>query len=734
MAKEFKIGEDKIVFKGDIDAFNDFKQEYFQRVDYYFNEYITIVDEIKDFDILADNALSLGMGYFYKIFNSFGKHFTQKGYYDFSINYLTNHHMYLQVVEDYIEVCNILSKEKRNFNSYESTERMRRDIRKATRNRIVGGGFGIDGAIKGMVIAGMANSVTGLAHSAANAIGNARTKNKVQSAKEESYKIATCFLYDSFKSATGKLLNILMDYLDFDLEFDGNKSNQIVRNYSDGFLERDVVVLALRKAVELNPYNVDAYKGLLVTDCYNHNDILKIAEYFGIDLQYYADDMHTFDGKYFNDPIASIIAEDEAKEIIMNLGIGLDDFLEESFWLEQNVEFIDLAINAYELFNSKDDGDIPELKEYRNGKIAILKEIKEKVEKLTMVPEVYEKVIDETENNVQLAEKHIEKGIAENSSDELKNGLICYLEAVNAGRIDLVYTVFQIQSEHNVPYSDELDFSGAVKFILEGINQLDRDSVIAYSLLCIYESKYINVDYEKAWSCLKELPADDLVKACRMAIEACLLEIGHFGNFDITCVSKFNQLLAESRNLKLPLALYTIRIYRYVEYSDLDYMLKLALEVSKPVSNFKHLRRRILYVEGRLLELSSKGDYETLKLAYQKYLESANLGHLEAMCKIGWYFEKGFATEQSYERALDWYLKANERGSIFASLYVGNYCNYVLNDFNNALAWYEIAMSKSVKMAYYASAKIYGAQGNIQKHDEYVNKIPYALWASPCDN
>ena len=48
-----------------------------------------------------------------------------------------------------------------------------RQIRKETRGRWQGGGFGVKGAIKGAAKAGVLNSVTGAGHSIGNAIGNA---------------------------------------------------------------------------------------------------------------------------------------------------------------------------------------------------------------------------------------------------------------------------------------------------------------------------------------------------------------------------------------------------------------------------------------------------------------------------------------------------------------------------------------------------------------------------------
>ena len=67
------------------------------------------------------------------------------------------------------------------------TERQMRELRKASRGRMVGGGFGVKGAVKGMATAGLFNATTGAIHSARNAVGNAMTRSKTQRQLQELY-------------------------------------------------------------------------------------------------------------------------------------------------------------------------------------------------------------------------------------------------------------------------------------------------------------------------------------------------------------------------------------------------------------------------------------------------------------------------------------------------------------------------------------------------------------------
>lgn len=53
-----------------------------------------------------------------------------------------------------------------------------RELRKATRGRLIGGGFGLDGAIKGIATAGAINMAAGAAHSIFNLAGNMRSDRK----------------------------------------------------------------------------------------------------------------------------------------------------------------------------------------------------------------------------------------------------------------------------------------------------------------------------------------------------------------------------------------------------------------------------------------------------------------------------------------------------------------------------------------------------------------------------
>lgn len=67
-------------------------------------------------------------------------------------------------------------------------ERQAREYRKASRGRMVGGGFGVKGAVKGIAMAGTYNFTSGLLHSGANAIGNSISRSKSQKELQHLYE------------------------------------------------------------------------------------------------------------------------------------------------------------------------------------------------------------------------------------------------------------------------------------------------------------------------------------------------------------------------------------------------------------------------------------------------------------------------------------------------------------------------------------------------------------------
>ena len=91
-------------------------------------------------------------------------------------------------------VSNALDKVADAYNdivAQQEAEEEYRAERKASRGRVVGGGFGVGGALKGMATAGAMNAISGAGHSIVNAFGNIGSAMEAASAKRALYNNAS---------------------------------------------------------------------------------------------------------------------------------------------------------------------------------------------------------------------------------------------------------------------------------------------------------------------------------------------------------------------------------------------------------------------------------------------------------------------------------------------------------------------------------------------------------------
>ncbi|MCM3576475.1 hypothetical protein M3172_25355 [Mesobacillus subterraneus] len=166
------------------------------------------------------------MGYFYDDYKSIGrlieyapktaKHIYSKVIQN-SVDLLRNNGVYHIDNETFTNYCehycfNLSNNLSEIYEKYmelvgerQLAEEFRR-YRKSTRARVVGGGFGISGAVKGMAIAGAANATTGLIHSLFNSVGGAMTNAKIN---KEINRI-----YDAPKTKQAIVDGIYLDIMD----------------------------------------------------------------------------------------------------------------------------------------------------------------------------------------------------------------------------------------------------------------------------------------------------------------------------------------------------------------------------------------------------------------------------------------------------------------------------------------------------------------------------------------
>lgn len=171
MSKEFTLFDKTITFTD--------KQIARARISQRFGSYADAAEEITKIaylnkintyeDLIADNGSIVQI-----VVNMFleptMKFIVANGIYDFSdkdlVSQMNQFNTISEGMEDLLEPFDEIIQANSSAQQY-------RELRKESRGRVVGGGFGFEGAVKGMAAAGAMNAAAGIGHSIFNSIGNA---------------------------------------------------------------------------------------------------------------------------------------------------------------------------------------------------------------------------------------------------------------------------------------------------------------------------------------------------------------------------------------------------------------------------------------------------------------------------------------------------------------------------------------------------------------------------------
>lgn len=204
--------------------------------------------------------------------------------------------------------------------------------RKASRGRVVGGGFGVGGAVKGMAAAGAMNAVSGLGHSVVNAFGNAMSAIAASAQKRELYENDnTCSLL-----CEGIYCDIFA-IVDLYISFINEKFEKYYDCNGDSDKAKALFLNALRvpgKEKELlthsfvnDPWNSELYEFIFKEYKEERVKIWEIAKRFHIDLSKVAEDcfaaQYEASNKNSEDAVQAVKADIVSQ--MKNLGIKHSD-------------------------------------------------------------------------------------------------------------------------------------------------------------------------------------------------------------------------------------------------------------------------------------------------------------------------------------------------------------------------------------------------------------------------
>ncbi len=196
-------------------------------------------------------------------------------------------------------------------------EQRYRQVRKASRGRVVGGGFGLGGALKGMATAGVMNAATGMAHSLGNAVGNMGSSISAGANKTAVYKNAKAPLREALINCGYSVGNAIRNALEHEANVkckyvtatESAQAEAILQNYAQGRIPEPQRKNQMLQALMLNPYNTEIYEAIWNDFGDGNGDLRKMSLYFGCGLEQriqvmackYGDDVFNADcGEYLS--------------------------------------------------------------------------------------------------------------------------------------------------------------------------------------------------------------------------------------------------------------------------------------------------------------------------------------------------------------------------------------------------------------------------------------------------
>ena len=169
----------------------------------------------------------------------------------------------------------------------QAEEERYRELRKATRSRWQGGGFGLSGALKGAATAGALNMMSGLGHSVVNAVGNTGSAMAAAGSKTALFAQAQPQLKEALCQSVLDSVNCFLHFINEKRSgyirgsFDEEKARALFENAQSVPGKREELLL---KSVTYCPWSSSTLKYIFVNYPDERRKVWKLAKDFGVDL------------------------------------------------------------------------------------------------------------------------------------------------------------------------------------------------------------------------------------------------------------------------------------------------------------------------------------------------------------------------------------------------------------------------------------------------------------------
>ena len=341
MSKEFQIGNTKIIFAGNINRYNALWQDLCKKIPQYKEKFNTRYNSCHDIETVSEKMEGYGLDLIAELLDYFGPDFEARGMHDFNaLDYLHKYKDVYSIFKPYFLACSNIQETLQGEVDARKQEELRRELKKANRFQLQGGGFGLSGAAKGIIVAESINLVTSVAYSAFDLVGDLLFGSPGID-KDAMYRQSRDLLWAALSASMHKLMELLAYYLECPISFDLNKFQSILQNIENDKINSNDRQNAFNEAILANPYEPKIY--MLYCMYFNEyeKEIVEMASFFGYNLEQFIEDIHHLNGFYFKNVDITALAKKEQEDIKKALQTTYGQALEqkvftEEFWLQQD--------------------------------------------------------------------------------------------------------------------------------------------------------------------------------------------------------------------------------------------------------------------------------------------------------------------------------------------------------------------------------------------------------------
>lgn len=641
---------------------------------------------------------------------------------------------FMAVDEEYIKIQSmVLSEEER------------RELRKNSRARMVGTGFGLTNAVIASMEAGAVNLATGAIHSIFNSIGNAFTRASANSKKREIYNNDEIFMF-LVKNLKESINNIGL-ILTFDIlnlvpfEKNINSVSAIIDNIRENRIPSNYMMNAIMDVLEIYPFEAFLYdKGreyLSGSDLQTLNDM---EEVFGINLQreLYRQQYISFAETYRENNNMKVALKWYEKAANLNSLEALK-FLARYYLKNRHAQAIDYLKRAADLGDIEAISELGKYYYYKDEDskaIYYFKQILKKANKNTIYYDEASYYLGTcyfygygTEKDYEAVYKLLLPLTVGNNKNSKAQVILaeCYFKGLGVNKninraIELYSDAAQDEDEDAqlflVNYYCNEKHGNYEKIIpyLKNLVRNNNDIAKIYLSKCYFYGLGISTDIKKSIDLLNNINVKDIKDMTFLCDLGQLYYLGIDVEVNYKKAIAYLILAAEQGNSN---AQYFLGM-SYYKIGNISDSIKWISKSSKSNINAK-FQMALCYFNGIGMDIN-------YSKAFNIFFELVNKNYKDAVYYLGICYLKGLGTEKNYTEAINLLEKANIEGDIKADYDLG-YCYYygygVAQNYNEAVKYFVKSAKLNNKDSWYMLAFCYENGNGVQRDLENAFKFYY---------